>query len=115
MRSRRTSAIGQRQSASTLDQDYLNLKERERINQLSLTMLRHRTLNSGLPTGSFGGSQVSLNRAASTNPFSQLPAVPMQTAFTPSFSATDFIPGLSGHNIYDPNLTADEIRHCKYS
>ncbi len=110
----RVSAKGPAPPSSSLDQDYLNLKERERINQLSLTMLRHRTLNSNpsATTNSSFGSQANLARAGSTNPFSHLPPISnLNTAsFVPNLNPTDFIPGLSGQNIYNPNLTADEIR-----
>ena len=89
-----------------------SLKEQQRVSQLALTMQRYRSINS--PTMSTAALSQSYQPRQTPNPFSSLP--PLATAaaatasYTPSLTGTDFIPGLSGQNIYDPNLTADEIR-----
>jgi hypothetical protein len=97
---------------STLD----TIKEQQRVNQLSLTMNRYRALNapSALSQPGSGGFGSALATRQTPNPFSALPYTlpPIGASqYTPSLNPTDFIPGLSGQNIYDPNLTADEIRY----
>jgi hypothetical protein len=79
-------------------------------------MNRYRALNpSSANQGPQGGSSA-LPVRQTPNPFSSLPyslppiaPAPVQYSVT-QLNSTDFIPGLSGQNIYDPNLTADEIR-----
>jgi hypothetical protein len=105
-------------TGSSLD----TIKEQQRVNQLSLTMNRYRALNptsaasQAYPIGRSGGyASAALAPRQTPNPFSSLPYTlpPIGSAsqYTPTLNPTDFIPGLSGQNIYDPNLTADEIRY----